>query len=256
MNMPLKEFITVPSADKDIDLNAWILKPQDFNKNESYPLLITQYSGPNSQKVLDIWQFDWIYFLVQKGYIVVCIDPRGTGARGEKFRKITYLQLGKYETQDIISAANHFSNKQYIDKNNIAIWGWSYGGFISASCLFKSKLFNVAISVAPVTNWRFYDTIYTERFMRKPTQNESGYDDNSPINMVDGFTHGNLLLVHGTADDNVHLQNTLALSERLVQANKQFSMHLYKDKNHSIFGGNTRLHLFTMFYNFLEKNKK
>lgn len=249
-----KEFIQLPAADELTQLNAWIIKPFDFDPSKKYPVLMTQYSGPNSQQVLNRWGFDWYDYLAQEGYIVVCVDPRGTGARGELFRKCTYMQLGRLESDDQISAARALAKENYIDENRIAIWGWSFGGFMSSLCLEKaSDVFKAAIAVAPVTNWRYYDSIYTERFMRTPAENPKGYDDNSPINHVDKM-QGNLLLCHGTADDNVHVQNVYEFAERLVQANKQFEMQIYTNRNHSIYGGKTRLHLYNRFNKFLKGN--
>jgi dipeptidyl-peptidase 4 len=241
-------------TNEGIELNGWMIRPPDFDSVNQYPVVIRQYSGPNSQVVLDEWSFNWTQAFAAKGYIIVGIDPRGTGARGEEFRKSTYLQLGKYETTDLIETAKYLGNQAYIDKERIGIWGWSYGGFTTLLCMTKgADYFNTGIAIAPVTNWRFYDNIYTERFMRKPSENMSGYEDNSPLN----FAHllkGNLLICHGTADDNVHPQNTMEMTERLVQANKDFRMHLYTNRNHSIYGGNTRYHLFKMCLDFFTEN--
>lgn len=249
-----KEFITVPADDGKTSLNAWIIKPFDFDPSKKYPVLMTQYSGPNSQQVLNRWSFDWYQYLAQEGYLVVCVDPRGTGARGEYFRKCTYMQLGKLESNDQISAARYLSQLPYVDGKRIGIWGWSYGGFMSSLCLEKGNdVFAAAIAVAPVTNWRYYDSIYTERFMRTPQENASGYDDNSPINHVDKLK-GKLLICHGTSDDNVHVQNSYEFTERLVQADKQFEMQIYTNRNHSIYGGKTRLHLYKHFMKFLQSN--
>ena len=249
-----KEFITLPAADGMTMLNAWIIKPYNFDPNEKYPVLMTQYSGPNSQQVKNSWSFDWYQYLAQEGYVVVCVDPRGTGARGELFRKCTYMQLGRLESDDQISAARALSKENFIDENRIAIWGWSFGGFMSSLCLEKaSDVFAAAIAVAPVTNWRYYDSVYTERFMRTPQENPKGYDDNSPINHADKL-EGALLLCHGTADDNVHVQNVYEFAERLVQADKQFEMQIYTNRNHSIYGGKTRLHLYKRFNKFLKEN--
>lgn len=251
-----REFIRIPAADGKTMLNAWIMKPANTEAGKKYPLLITQYSGPNSQQVRNSWSLDWTDYLVQEGFVVACIDPRGTAARGEEFRKCTYMQLGKIESDDIIASAKWLAKQPGIDAENIGIWGWSYGGFMSSLCLMKGNdIFSTAIAVAPVTSWRFYDSIYTERYMRAPQENESGYDDNSPLNWADKLK-GNLLLCHGTADDNVHVQNTYELSERLVQANKQFDMAIYTNRNHSIYGGNTRLQLYNRFVNYLNKNMK
>lgn len=251
-----REFIRIPAADGKTMLNAWILKPANPEAGKKYPLLITQYSGPNSQQVRNAWSLDWTDYLVQEGFVVACIDPRGTAARGEEFRKCTYMQLGKIESDDIIASAKWLATQPGIDAQNIGIWGWSYGGFMSSLCLMKGNdIFSTAIAIAPVTNWRFYDSIYTERYMRTPRENERGYNDNSPLNWADKLK-GNLLLCHGTADDNVHVQNTYELSERLVQANKQFDMAIYTNRNHSIYGGNTRLQLYNRFVNYLNKNMK
>jgi dipeptidyl-peptidase-4 len=248
-----KEFTMYPAADGMSMLNAWMIKPFNFDPSKKYPVVMTQYSGPNSQSVTNSWSFDWYQYLAQEGYIVVCVDPRGTGGRGEMFRKCTYMQLGRLESEDQISAARSLAEERFVDENRIAIWGWSYGGFMSTLCLEKgSDVFAAAIAVAPVTNWRYYDSIYTERFMRTPQENEKGYDENSPIKHVD-LLKGSLLLCHGTADDNVHIQNTYELSERLVQANKQFEMQVYTNRNHSIYGGNTRLHLYNRFNQFLKE---
>jgi dipeptidyl-peptidase-4 len=192
--------------------------------------------------------------LAQKGYITVSVDNRGTGARGEEFEKCTYMELGKLETIDQIESAKYLGNLNYIDSNRIGIFGWSYGGYMSILCMTKgADYFKSAIAVAPVTNWRYYDNIYTERFMRTPQENPNGYDDNSPINYVKKLK-GKLLLIHGTADDNVHLQNSMELINSLVNANKQFEMQLYPNKNHGIYGGYTRLHLYTKMTDFILKN--
>jgi dipeptidyl-peptidase-4 len=248
-----REFFTIETPE-GVKLNALAIYPPDFDSTKKYPVVINQYSGPNSQQVLDSWSLDYDDYLAQEGFVLVSVDPRGTGARGEEFRKMTYLQLGKYETIDQINSARYLANMPWVDGDRIGIWGWSYGGFISASCMLKSNgVFSVGVAVAPVTNWRYYDNIYTERFMRKPQDNKDGYDSNSPLFFADQLK-GKLLLVHGTADDNVHVQNTLELAERLVQAEKQFDMMLYTNRNHSIFGGNTRMHLHRMITNYFKEN--
>lgn len=248
-----KEFFSFTTSE-DVELNGWIIKPADFDSTKSYPLVMTQYSGPASQEVRDQWEFGWERYLAQQGYVVACVDGRGTGARGEEFRKMTYLNLGKYETIDQIEAAKYLGAKDYIDSERIAMWGWSYGGFMTLLCMTKgADYFKTGIAVAPVTSWRYYDNIYTERFMRKPQDNQAGYDENAPINFVDKL-QGNLLVVHGTADDNVHFQNTMEFIEAMVQANKQFEVQPYNNRNHGIYGRFTRLHLFTRMSNFLEKN--
>ena len=253
--IPQKELFTFKNSE-GTELNGWMIKPSDFNPNLKYPVVMTQYSGPNSQQVLDDFKIGWENYLASKGYLAVCVDPRGTGARGEEFRKCTYGQLGKYESDDQIEAAKYIATLPFADGNNIAIWGWSYGGFMSAMCLAKGgAVFKAGISVAPVTNQRFYDTVYSERYMGLPSQNPEGYDENSPITLAKGIK-GKLLLVHGTADDNVHYQNTLEFAEAMVQAGVQFQMMSYVNRNHGIRGGNTTMHLYTMFDNFLKENLK
>ena len=247
-----KEFITVPAAD-GTQLNAWMMKPRNFDPKKEYPVLMVQYSGPNSQEVLNSWGIDWCQTLAARGYIVACVDPRGTGARGAEFRKCTYLQLGRYESDDQISAARYFGTLPYVDASRIGIWGWSFGGFMSTLCLGKSDAFKVGIAVAPVTNWRYYDSVYTERFMRTPEENASGYDDNSPLSHAATLT-GKYLIIAGTADDNVHCQNQLEMVDALVQNGKQFDMFTYPNRNHGIYGGKCRSHLYTMKLNYILNN--
>jgi len=255
-NLSSKEFFVL-KTDKGNELNAWILKPKDFDASKKYPVLMYQYSGPGSQQVNNDWNSAddyWFQMLAQQGYIVACVDGRGTGFKGAAFKKATQLQLGKYEVEDQIDAAKVIGNYPYVDKNRIGIWGWSYGGFMASNCLLKgADVFKMAIAVAPVTNWRFYDSIYTERYMQTPQENPSGYDDNSPINHV-GKLKGKYLLIHGSADDNVHVQNTMQMIEALVQANKQFDSQIYPDKNHGIYGGKTRIQLFNKLTNFIKDN--
>ncbi len=250
-----KEFFTLPINGEE--LNAWMIKPKDFDETKQYPVFMTQYSGPGSQSVANSWGGGndyWFQMLAQDGYIIVCVDPRGTGLKGRDFKKMTQKELGKYEVEDQIAAAQKLGERSYIDANRIGIWGWSYGGFMASNCIFQgADTFKMAIAVAPVTSWRFYDSIYTERYMTTPQENASGYDDNSPISHVDKLK-GKYLLVHGSADDNVHVQNTMRLIEALVQANKQFDWAIYPDKNHGIYGGNTRLHLYTKMTNFIKEN--
>ena len=250
-NLTSKKFFTFTTSE-GIQLNGWILKPPHFDASKKYPLIMTQYSGPNSQEVLDKWSVDWSNYLAQEGFVVACVDPRGTGARGEDFRKITYLQLGKYESDDQVDAAKYLGSLPYVDKQNIAIWGWSYGGFMSLLTLEKGgHLFKAGIAVAPVTNWRFYDTIYTERYMRTPKENPDGYDQNCPMAHPENIK-SHLLIIHGSADDNVHLQNTMEFTEQLVQDDIPFDMAIYTNRNHSISGGNTRIHLYRKMTHFLE----
>ncbi len=251
-----KEFFSFTTPE-GITLNGWMMKPTNFQSRERYPVLMTQYSGPNSNEVNDSWggRNDlWHAMMAQKGYIIVCVDGRGTGHRGREFRHVTYGQLGKYEAEDQIAAARWLCEQPWVDKERIGIWGWSYGGYMSSLCITKgADIFKAAIAVAPVSNWRFYDTIYTERFMGLPKDNADGYDDNSPINHVDKLK-GNYLLVHGMADDNVHFQNATEMINALVKANKQFDQFAYPDRNHGIYGGNTRLHLFEMMTEWVEEN--
>lgn len=255
LNLPKKEFLRVPGA--EYDLHAWIIKPVDFDSTKKYPVYFMVYGGPGSNTVLNRFGGnDYFYhqLLVQKGYIVVSVDPRGTMYRGEKHKKSTYLQLGKLETEDFVAVAKYFGTKSYVDASRIGIQGWSYGGFMTSLAMTKGNgVFKTGIAVAPVTNWRYYDNIYTERFMRTPAENPDGYDLNSPINFTKDLK-GNYLLIHGSGDDNVHYQNTMEMVTSLVNANKQFDLFIYPNKDHGIYGGNTRNHLFQMMLDFTLKN--
>ena len=250
-----KEFLTIYTD--NADLNAWVIKPPNFDKNKKYPLFMFLYGGPGSQQVLNKYgssNFYWHQMLAQKGYVIACVDNRGTGGKGSEFKKMTYKELGKYETIDQIDAAKYFGNLEYIDKERIGIQGWSYGGYMSSLAITKgAETFKLAVAIAPVTNWRYYDNIYTERYMQTPQENASGYDDNSPINHVEKLK-GKYLLIHGTADDNVHVQNTYEMTSALVRANKQFDLFVYPDKNHGIYGKNTRYHLYKKITNFILEN--
>lgn len=256
MQIPQKEFFTFKTSE-GVELNGYMIKPSGFDPSKKYPVLMTQYSGPNSQQVTDSWSgVGWNQYLAQEGFLVVCVDPRGTAARGEDFRKVTYMQLGKYESDDQVEAAKYLTTLPYVDAENISIWGWSYGGFMVLLTMEKGgDLFKAGIAVAPVTNWRFYDSIYTERYMRTPQVNPDGYDDNSPMSHA-GDIKGNLLIIHGSADDNVHAQNTFEMTERMVQAGVQFDMAIYTNRNHGIRGGNTTMHLYTKMTNFLKEKLK
>lgn len=249
-----KEFSTIHINGNE--LNMWMIKPADFDPTKKYPLFMSQYSGPGSQSVANRWNGTndyWYQMLAQQGYIVACVDGRGTGYKGADFKKVTYLNLVKYETEDQIAAAKKLGELPYIDETRIGIWGWSYGGHMSTNCLLKGNdVFKMAIAVAPVTSWRFYDTIYTERYMRTPQENPGGYDDNSPFNYPE-LLKGDYLLIHGSGDDNVHVQHTMRMVEALIQADKQFEWGIYPDKNHGIYGGNTRLHLYKKMTNFIGK---
>lgn len=249
-----KEFSTLKINGND--LNMWLIKPVNFDESKQYPLFMYQYSGPGSQQVTNKWNGlndYWFQHLAQNGYIVACVDGRGTGFKGAKFKKVTQKELGKYEVEDQIEVAKQLGSRSYIDANRIGIFGWSYGGFMSSNCLLKGNdIFKMAIAVAPVTSWRFYDSIYTERYMTTPQENASGYDNNSPIQHVNKLK-GDYLLIHGSGDDNVHVQNTMRMVEALIQANKQFEWMIYPDKNHGIYGGNTRLHLYTKMTDFISR---
>jgi dipeptidyl-peptidase-4 len=235
-------------------LNAWRMLPPNFDSTKKYPVLMYQYSGPASQEVADrfpIRDYFWHQMLAEKGYIIFCADGTGTGFRGEAFRKETYLQLGKKESEDQIAVAKYLATLSYVDAKRIGIWGWSYGGFMSATCMMKgADIFKTGISVAPVTNWRYYDNIYTERYMRKPAENVQGYDDNAPENLIDGLK-GNFLLVHGTGDDNVHVQNSLMMMNKMISAEKEFDSEFYPNRAHGISGDGARYHLYRRMTEFI-----
>ena len=255
-DLPAKEFFVLKTA-KGNELNAWILKPKDFDSSKKYPVFMYQYSGPGSQQVNNDWNNPddyWFLSLTQQGYIVACVDGRGTGFKGADFKKVTQKELGKYEVEDQIDAAKVIGAYPYVDASRIGIFGWSYGGFMASNCIFQGNdVFKMAIAVAPVTNWRFYDSVYTERYMQTPQENASGYDQNSPINHVDKLK-GKFLLIHGSGDDNVHVQNSMQMMEALIQANKQFDSEIYPDKNHGIYGGKTRIQLYNKMTNFIKEN--
>jgi dipeptidyl-peptidase-4 len=255
-NFATVEMLQVPAAD-GTPLNAWMIKPKNFDKNKKYPVLMYVYGGPGSQTTADAWgggNYVWFQYLAQQGYIVASVDGRGTGFKGENFKKCTYKQLGNLETQDQIAAAQYLGKQTYIDAQRIGIFGWSYGGYMSSLCITKgADVFKTAIAVAPVINWRWYDSIYTERYMQTPQDNASGYDDNSPINHVEKLK-GNYLLIHGTADDNVHFQNSAMMVKKMVEQNKTFDFEMYPDKNHGIYGGKTRLQLFSKMTDYILKN--
>ncbi len=256
MNFQPKIISTITTS-KGITLNTWMIKPPKFDPAKKYPVLMYVYGGPGSQSVLNDWgNFDlaWYQMLAQNDYIVVCVDNRGTGGKGDEFQKCTYLELGKYETIDQIDAAKYLGTLPYVDENRIGIWGWSYGGYMSSLCITKgADVFKTAIAVAPVTNWRNYDNIYTERFMQTPQVNADGYDNNSPLNFAKKLK-GNYFIIHGSSDDNVHYQNTMEFANQLIKENKQFNQFIYPNKNHNISGGYTRYHLYIMLTNYLFKN--
>lgn len=252
-SVPQKEFFTFKTGD-GVSLNGWMMKPVNFSASKKYPVLLYQYSGPGSQQVLDTWSISWETYMASRGFIVVCVDGRGTGGRGADFEKCTYLNLGVKEAKDQVATAQYMGSQPYVDKNRIGIWGWSYGGYMTIMSMSEgTPVFKAGVAVAAVTDWNYYDTIYGERFMRTPKENAEGYKGSSAFTRADKL-HGNLLLVHGMADDNVHFQNCAEYAEHLVQLNKQFDMQLYTNRNHGIYGGNTRYHLYTKLTNFFEKN--
>lgn len=260
LNMPTKEFFSFKTSE-GVELNGWMMKPANFNPSKKYPVIMHQYSGPGSQQVLDKWgigsfgdggMFEAV--MCDKGYIMVCVDGRGTGGRGAAFEKCTYLSIGVKEATDQAEAAKYLSTLPYVDGSLIGIWGWSYGGYNTLMSMSEgSGAFKAGVAIAAPTDWRFYDSVYTERFMRTPKENGDGYQASSAINRASKLK-GKLLLIHGSADDNVHLQNFMEYSEALVQANIQFDTQIYTNRNHSIFGGNTRNHLMNRVANFFLQN--
>ncbi|HPF01469.1 MAG TPA: alpha/beta fold hydrolase, partial [Bacteroidales bacterium] len=251
-----EEFFSFKTSE-NVELNGWMIKPANMKKGKKYPVFMYMYGGPGVNTVensFGYFDFAWFQMLAQKGYIVVSVDNRGTGGRGEEFKKCTYMQLGKHEVADQIEAAKYLGTLDYVDKSRIGVFGWSFGGYLSTLCMTKgNEYFKTGIAVAPVTNWRYYDNIYTERFMRTPQENAEGYDSNSPINFVKKLK-GKYLLVHGTTDDNVHVQNSMDLVSALVNANREFDMFFYPNKNHGIYGGYTRYHLYNKMTNFILEN--
>lgn len=253
--LPERKFFSFKTSD-DVELNAFMIKPTEFDESKIYPALLTFYGGPGSQQVLDRYRFEWFDYLAQEGFVVVCVDNRGTGARGEAFKKCTYMQIQNLEAIDLIETGKYMASLDYIDGAKIGVYGWSFGGQMSSLCMFRgADVFSAGIAVAPVTTYRYYDSIYSERYLRTPQENPEGYDKYAPISFADQLK-GKFLLIHGTSDDNVHMQNSLELAEELVQNNKKFRMHLYTNRNHGIFGGNTRLHLYGMMTDFLNENLK
>lgn len=260
LNMPIKEFFSFKTSE-GVELNGWMMKPANFNPSKKYPVIMHQYSGPGSQQVLDKWgigsfgdggMFEAV--MCDKGYIMVCVDGRGTGGRGAAFEKCTYLSIGVKEATDQAEAAKYLSTLPYVDGSRIGIWGWSYGGYNTLMSMSEgSGAFKAGVAIAAPTDWRFYDSVYTERFMRTPKENGDGYQASSAISRASKLK-GKLLLIHGSADDNVHLQNFMEYSEALVQANIQFDTQIYTNRNHSIFGGNTRNHLMNRVANFFLQN--
>lgn len=255
-NMTNEEFTTF-KLENGVEANAWVIKPSKMEKGKKYPVLMYVYGGPGFQTVKNEWGYMnrmWFQQIAQLGYVVLSVDGRGTAGKGAEFKKATYKQLGKLEIEDQIAAAKYLQKLDYVDPNRIGMFGWSFGGYMTSLAMTKGNgLFKMGIAVAPVTNWRFYDSVYTERFLQTPEENPLGYDDNSPINFAQQL-QGKYLLIHGTADDNVHYQNSMLMAEALVQANKDFDMHSYTDKNHGIYGGYTRLHLYKKMTDYILKN--
>ena len=260
MVLPKKEFFSFTTS-TGVQLNGWMIKPADFSESKKYPVILYQYSGPGTQEVADRWSLGgirsglgWEAYMATQGYIVACVDGRGTGGRGEEFTKCTYMNLGVKEAQDQAETAKYFNKQSYVDNGRIGIWGWSFGGYMTIMSMSEgSNVFKAGVAVAPVTDWKFYDSVYTERFMRTPQENADGYAASSAFTRAENLS-GKLLIVHGMADDNVHFQNTAEYSEQLVQSNKQFDMQVYTNRNHSIYGGNTRYHLFTRITEFFKNN--
>ncbi len=254
-NLSKKEFIKFHSG--NTLLNGWMIKPPGFDPTKKYPVYLKIYGGPGHNEVLNVWGgSDYMYhqLLAQEGYVVVSVDPRGTMYQGATFKKATYLQLGKLELEDFVNVAKELQTYSYVDASRIGIQGWSFGGFMTSLAMTKaSDVFKMGIAVAPVTNWKYYDNIYTERFMRTPQENKDGYEQNSPINFCKSLS-GNYLLIHGSGDDNVHFQNSMEMINALVKADKQFDFFVYPNKNHGIYGGNTRNHLYNMMLNFTLNN--
>lgn len=251
--LPQKEFFSFTTPE-NVSLNGWMIKPVNFDANKKYPVLMFQYSGPGSQQVVNRWGISWENYLATQGYLIVCVDGRGTGGRGQEFEKCTYMNIGVKEADDQVYTAKHLGTLPYVDKDRIAIWGWSFGGYMTLMSMSQgSNVFKAGIAVAAPTDWRYYDSVYTERFMRTPQENKDGYDKSSAMTRA-GKMHGKLLLVHGTADDNVHLRNLAEYTEVLVQKGIDFDMMVYTNRNHSIFGGNTRNHLYNKLTNYLKEN--
>lgn len=254
-DMPKKDFFSF-QTEEGVSLNGWMIKPANFSSGKKYPVLMYQYSGPGSQQVLDSWSITWETYMASRGFVVVCVDGRGTGGRGTQFEKCTYLNLGVKESADQVAAARYLGTLPYVDKTRIGIWGWSFGGYMTLMSMSQgSPVFRAGAAVAAVTDWNYYDTIYGERYMRTPQENAEGYKAASAFSRA-GQLSGDLLLIHGMADDNVHLQNVVEYAEHLVQLDKPFDMHFYANRNHSIYGGNTRYHLYRKLTVFFERMKE
>jgi len=255
-NLSAPEFFSFTTSD-GVELNAEIIKPINFDESQKYPVLIYAYGGPGSQLVEYSWggsDYLWHQLLNQKGYIIFMLDNRGTGGRGKKFQTTVYKNLGYWEVNDMVEGAKYLASLPFVDENRIGIWGWSYGGYLSSLSLMKAAdYFKTAIAVAPVTHWKFYDTIYSERFMQTPALNPEGYENSAPINFADKLK-GNLLLVHGTGDDNVHFQNSVELMNKLIEENKQFRTMFYPGRDHGISTMNSLIHLYKLMTEYILEN--
>ncbi|MEX0928058.1 MAG: alpha/beta fold hydrolase, partial [Balneolales bacterium] len=256
-NMPVKEYTTITVADT-VELNGYWLKPQDFDETKKYPVMMYVYGGPGSQAVQNSYDGNdrglWHRLLATRGYLVFCVDNRGTGGRGQAFSRQVYKRLGEYETEDQAEAARQLAALPYVDERRIGIWGWSYGGYVSTlSLAYGADIFSMAIAVAPVTDWRYYDTIYTERYMQTPAMNQSGYNNYAPVKAASKI-QGNYLLVHGTGDDNVHFQHTVEMTDALISAGVHFETLFYPNRDHSIAGGYARRHLYENMHEFVKHN--
>lgn len=254
-NLPQREFFTMDNGNGYM-LNGFMVKPYNFDAQQQYPAVLVQYSGPGSQEVLNNWEVDWYHYLANQGFVVFCVDGRGTGGRGKAFESIVYQNLGRYETEDQVSVARYAASLPYIDGNNIGIWGWSFGGYETLMAMTTGGgTFKAGVAIAPVTDWRYYDTIYAERYMRTPNENYDGYKYGAPITHASKL-QGDLLIVSGTADDNVHMSNTMEMVSALIAADKQFDMMIYPNQNHSIRGENSRFHIYTLVCNFYNEKLK
>ena len=251
-DMPAREFFTMDNGCGYM-LNGFMVKPHDFDNQKQYPAVLVQYSGPGSQEVLNNWEVDWYHYLANQGFIVLCVDGRGTGGRGKEFESIVYQNLGRYETEDQVAVARYAATLPYVDGDNIGIWGWSFGGYETLMAMTTGRgTFRAGVAIAPVTDWRYYDTIYAERYMRTPNENPEGYKYGAPLNHADKL-QGDLLIVTGSADDNVHMSNTMEMVSALIEADKQFDMMIYPNQNHSIRGANSRYHIYTLVCNFYKE---
>lgn len=251
--MSKREFFQFTTPNGDV-LNGYLTKPHNFDPSKKYPVLMEQYSGPGSQQVLDNWKYDWEQFLNQEGYVVACVDGRGTGGRGAQWERQTYCNLGIRESEDQLHAGRYIASLPYTDGKRMAIWGWSYGGYNTLMTLCGGNdVYKLGMAVAPVTDFKFYDTVYTERYMRTPQENSRGYERASVLNRSKELK-GQVLVIHGSADDNVHPQNTYELAEKWVQEDIEFDMHIHTNRDHGIRGGNSNAYVYNQLFRYLQKN--